>query len=495
MRATRVAINGGDLMAGLRGNTVAYTRSFADWPSWIDALARSRGITDLICYGDCRPYHRAAIQALKPLGVAIHILEEGYLRPNWVTCERDGVNGHSALTTIDLDRIAPFPASGSERKLKASNISYWLAGARYYWWTWLLTALFPRYETHRDLEIAGECALWFSRLVSWPFRHSRTERALNAITRLGKPVHLALLQLNGDSQIRVHSSFQSTRHFVEYCMSEFAASGVQDAVLVFKNHPLDNGVINLGRVINEEAERLGLTGRVFFVDTGKLVPLLEKSISAVAINSTACHQALLRGIPTLVLGRAVFNHPQIVSGMRLAEFFRMRPVKSRSDYDKLVGLMRNSCQFNGGFYTDEARGILMPALVKAVIEGTPDPRSSRPRPHANWPRSWPHDRPARGVRPRCDCRPPGAVFDRSSRPWRRTSPHVGARTQILAALAWQGGSRRRLGAQVHGGPRPQGGNSLRASLYRLRRWVPAFSQARSEAAAERAGDGPLRNLL
>jgi hypothetical protein len=34
--------------------------------------------------------------------------------------------------------------------------------------------------------------------------------------------------------------------------------------------------------------------------------------------------------------------------------------------------MRQTCQFNGGFYTEEARRILMPALVKALAEGTPD---------------------------------------------------------------------------------------------------------------------------
>jgi capsular polysaccharide export protein len=374
-RCTKIAINGGDLMGSLRDRTVAYTRSFADWPSWIAAFARSNGVTDVICYGDCRPYHSAAIQALKPLGVRIHVLEEGYLRPNWVTCERDGVNGHSVLTGIDLDRVPAQPVAPPETMLKASNFRYWAAGFNYYLWTTLLTPMFPRYQTHRDLDTVGEATLWLQRIFSWPFRRSRTERALKAIDRLQQPVHLILLQLNGDSQIKVHSGFRSTRHFVEYCIAEFAASGAQDALLVFKNHPLDSGVIDLNRVIREETERHGLEGRVFFVETGKLVPLLDKSISATAINSTACHQALLRGIPTLVLGKAVFNHPQIVSRMRLADFFRLRPCKNRANYDKLVSLMRQTCQFNGGFYTEEGRRILLPTLVRALVEGMPDVRS------------------------------------------------------------------------------------------------------------------------
>lgn len=374
-RVTRVAVSGGDLMSAFPQRVVSYRRSLADWPAWIAEFARRNGVTDLVCYNDARAYHRLAIQMLKPQGISIHVLEEGYLRPNWVTCEADGVNGHSALTRIDLDRIPEQPEPEPEIKLQPANVRYSFSGFKYYMWAFFFTPMFPRFENHRQLEILGEGVIWLQRLGSWPARRSRTERALKEIHRTGKPVHLVLLQLNGDSQVKVHSSFRSTRHFVEYCIAEFAASGTQDAVLVFKNHPLDNGVIDLRRVIADEAEHHGLTGRVFFVETGKLVPLLERSISATAINSTACHQPLLRGIPTLVLGRAVFNHPQIVSRMRLADFFRLRPVKSREHYDKLVSIMRQTCQFNGGYHSDEGRRILMPALVDALENGTRDPRS------------------------------------------------------------------------------------------------------------------------
>jgi capsular polysaccharide export protein len=375
-RATRVAINGGDLMSGLRGRTVVYTRSLADFPYWIKSFVESEGVTDVILYGDCRPYHRTALAALAGMNIALHVLEEGYLRPNWVTCERNGVNGNSVLTAIDLDRIAEFSAPPiSEKTLKASNMSYAMAAIRYYFWTWLFTPMFPRYTSHRDLDIIGELSLWIQRVCSWPIRKNRAERTFREIARFKKPVHLVLLQLNGDSQIKVHSGFQSTRHFIEYCISEFKASGVHEGLLVFKNHPLDSGVINLRRVIAEESRKHGLEHRIFFIETGKLVPLLEQSVSVVSINSTACHQALRRGIPTLVLGRAVFNHPQVVSSMRLADFFKLRPVKAISAYEKLVALMRETCQFNGGFYTEEGRKTLVPSLTRGLLHGRPEARS------------------------------------------------------------------------------------------------------------------------
>src|SRR5690606_3283462 len=45
----------------------------------------------------CRPVHKTAIQAVKELGLRVHVLEEGYFRPNWVTYEENGVNNNSAL--------------------------------------------------------------------------------------------------------------------------------------------------------------------------------------------------------------------------------------------------------------------------------------------------------------------------------------------------------------------------------------------------------------
>ena len=263
----------------------------------------------------------------------------------------------------------------AEVKIKGAHWHYMLSGFAHYFWTFMLTPAFPRYVSHRELDIVGEAALWIERFLSWPARKRRTARALKAIARIGRPAHLILLQLNADSQLRDHSSFRSVRHFAEFCLAEFAASGVSDAVLVFKNHPLDNGVINLDRVIREEAHRLGVAGRVFFVDTGKLVPLLENAISVTAINSTALHQALLRGIPAMVLGKAVFNHPQIVPRMRLGDFFRLRPYKGIASYRKLVGLMRKTSQYNGGYYSSEGRHTLLPSLVRALVDGAPEART------------------------------------------------------------------------------------------------------------------------
>lgn len=372
---TRVALNGGDLFDGGWLNVTLYRGDLGGWPSWLQALHERAPITDLVCYGDCRPYHRRAIKALKRLGVTVHVLEEGYLRPHWITCERDGVNGYSRLVEADLEvvdeRIVEMGGNRREDGFDSPQWRYMLQGLLYYAWSVFLTPLFPRYVTHRDLSTVGEAVLWLQRFASFPVRRRRTRRALARMRELGWPIHLVLLQLDGDSQVRVHSPFASVREFMEYCIAEFAAAGVSETLLVFKNHPLDNGVTDRRAVIAAAARRHGVEGRVLFLDTGKLVPLLERAISATSINSTACHQPLRRGIPTLVLGRAVYDHASVVPRMRLADFFRLRPLADATAYRKLVALLRQTSQIFGGFYSQSGRALMLTALASRLIDGGP----------------------------------------------------------------------------------------------------------------------------
>lgn len=362
-KCRRIVFNGGDLIGALGQDFVSYRKSAAEWPTWIEDYARSHGVTDIVCYGDCRPYHCAAIDVLRPRGVRIHVLEEGYLRPNWITYEPDGVNGFSVLTAIDVHELPDKAEIGKESEFPSSFLRYCWLGFLYYFWAFALRPAFPDHVSHRDLGAVEEAMLWLRRLASLPIRRRRLRQLSTAIDQLKKPVHLVLLQLNGDSQVKVHSDFRSVGDFVKLCISEFAASGAVDSLLVFKNHPLDNGVIPLRRLISQEAEQNGVAGRVLFADGGNLVSLLERSVSAISINSTACHQALRRGIPTLLLGRSVFNHALIVSRMPMREFFNLRPQKNRADYDRLISYIVKTSQINGGFYGGEGIAVLIPRLI------------------------------------------------------------------------------------------------------------------------------------
>jgi capsular polysaccharide export protein len=374
-KATRIVLNGGDLIDAGLGRRIMFTQSLAEWPEWLSDLVESRSVTDVVLYGDCRPYHKAAIATLKPLGIRFHVLEEGYLRPDWITCEADGVNGNSIFASLDLDAIDTEAVENARftpsRKFGPWQRQYMVAGFWYYFWCTVLSLGFPRYVSHRDIGIVNEALLWLRRFITWPHRRFQTERSLERIKASDAPLHLVFLQLSADSQIREHSRFSSTLEFVKFCIAEFAASNVSDAILVFKNHPLDNGIVNLRKIVAAEAEAAGVSESVFFIDTGKNIPVLQNATSVIAVNSTACHQSLRRGIPTLVLGRAVYNHPQIVPRMRLADFFRLRPVGEKQAYENLVRLLRLTCQINGNFYSMRGIDAVLPQLTRKLMDGGP----------------------------------------------------------------------------------------------------------------------------
>jgi capsular polysaccharide export protein len=360
--------------AGL-GRRAAFMRSLAEWPEWLETFAAAEGITDVILYGDCRPYHKAAISTLKPRGIRIHVLEEGYLRPDWITCEPDGVNGNSPFASLDLDAIDQMEIDSRKvppsRRFGPWQRQYIVAGVWYYFFWSVLGLFFPRYVSHRELGVVSEALLWLRRFLTWPLRQRQTRLTLDKLKHIDAPLHLVFLQLSGDSQIREHSRFSSTLEFVRHCIAEFAAADTGDAVLVFKNHPLDNGLVDLRKIVAEESMEAGVADHVFFIDTGKNVPILQRATSVIAVNSTACHQSLSRNIPTLVLGRAVYNHPEIVPRMRLADFFRLRPVGDFAAYDRLVRLLRITCQINGNFYSMRGKEAVLPELCRKVLAGGP----------------------------------------------------------------------------------------------------------------------------
>ncbi len=96
-RVYRINFNGGDLWDWPARGAANYRGSARGWPAYLATFLRQHRITDIVLFGDCRPLHRMARGTAAGLGVPVHVFEEGYLRPDWVTLERGGVNGFSPL--------------------------------------------------------------------------------------------------------------------------------------------------------------------------------------------------------------------------------------------------------------------------------------------------------------------------------------------------------------------------------------------------------------
>ena len=68
-----------------------------DYESFIRAAILKHHITAIVTYNDTGERNRTAIKLATSMGLSRYIVEHGYLRPHWITFDRDGVNGHSTL--------------------------------------------------------------------------------------------------------------------------------------------------------------------------------------------------------------------------------------------------------------------------------------------------------------------------------------------------------------------------------------------------------------
>jgi hypothetical protein len=86
----RVNFNGGDRAFWRLPGAVDFCGHPAEWPEFLDRLIVERAISDIILFGDDRPLHRAAIHVAESRARRVHVVDEGYLRPDWITFEEAG---------------------------------------------------------------------------------------------------------------------------------------------------------------------------------------------------------------------------------------------------------------------------------------------------------------------------------------------------------------------------------------------------------------------
>mgnify|MGYP005849885677 CR=1 FL=1 len=369
----RVGFNRGDHAFWFhRASYVPYTGTVAAWPEACAALMAEKGITDIVLYGDTRPIHAAAVAAARARGIMVHVFEEGYLRPHWVTYERGGTNGNSrlmslslaemraALAASDLD-LPDAPARWGDMR---QHVFY---GALYHLFVLAGNVGYRNFRPHRDLTVAQEAALYLERLVLMPVHRIERFLATARIRRGGFPYHLVLLQLAHDASFRMHSPFPSMDAFLRLVIEGFVRGAPSHHHLVFKAHPLEDGRVRLRRAIRAIAAAEGVADRVHFVRGGKLAALLNHARTAVTVNSTAAQQVLWRGLPLKVFGRAVYAKPEFVSAQPLSEFFAAPTRPDSRAYRDFRAYLLETSQVAGGFYSARGRRELLRQVVDMML--------------------------------------------------------------------------------------------------------------------------------
>ena len=369
----RVGFNAGDRAFWFGApNYISYRGTLEEWPTVFSALVDDHKITDIVLYGDTRPIHAQAISLAKAAGLRVHVFEEGYMRPYWVTYERGGTNGNSRLMDLSVSdmqealalsdlAIATPPAKWGDMR---QHVFY---GALYHWFVLFRNRHYKKLVRHRELPVMTEAALYTKRLLLMPFIALDRRIPTARIRYGGFPYHLVLMQLEHDSSFQMHSPFTRMAEFIEVVIDGFAKGAPRHHHLVFKAHPLENGRSPLRKIIRAVAKAHGVGKRVHYVRGGKLAQLLDNARTSVTVNSTAGQQVLWRSIPLKVFGKAVYSKPEFVSEQPLEDFFSnpTRP-DSRAFKDYRRYLLETS-QVPGGFYSAGGRRQLLRQVVDMML--------------------------------------------------------------------------------------------------------------------------------
>lgn len=372
-KVTRVGFNAGDQAFWFRAsNFIPFTGKHAQWPQTCADLIAQNGITDIVLYGDVRPAHAAAIKIARAAGLRIHVFEEGYLRPYWVTYERDGSNGHSRLMDLTVTQMTdalaindhdmhPPPAVWGDMR---QHVFY---GALYHWFVLFANRRYRHFTRHRHLPVHQEAWLYTKRLTTMPFRALRRYLSTRHIRLGGYPYHLVLLQLEHDASFQAHAPFTRMEEFLQLVIDGFAQGAPAHHHLVFKAHPLEIGRLPFAKTIAAMSKQHGISDRVHFLPGGKLAPLLDQARSAVTVNSTAAQQALWRGIPVKLFGAAVYDKPEFVSTQALPDFFASPKRPDAQAYRSYRRFLLATSQVPGGFYSARGRRQLMREVTDMLL--------------------------------------------------------------------------------------------------------------------------------
>ncbi|GLK66594.1 capsule biosynthesis protein [Hansschlegelia plantiphila] len=370
----RINLNLGDrLFWGVPG-AVDYRGRFDDWRDFLSALMDAREVTDLVLFGDGRPYHRVAIATAQLRGVDVHVFEEGYFRPHWITMEAGGVNGFSSLPrdpeTIrrladELPEQVPHrPIYGDMRTRSLWDVIYNGANMGFPY-------LYPGYRRYRPQHPLIEYAGWIGRFMRRKAEARRAAGVEQALAAEGAPYFVLPLQLDSDYQIRLHSPFSAMNEVVEFVARSFAAHAAPEARLVVKLHPLDNGLVNRRRATQITGRRTGLGDRLLYMDGGQGAGLIDRSSGVVVVNSTIGTLAIDRGKPTIALGQAIYDLPGLTHQGTLESFWRAPTPPDPDFVAAFRKVVTAQTQLNGGFYSGEAVDIAVANAMVRLVAHSP----------------------------------------------------------------------------------------------------------------------------
>ncbi|AHK71145.1 capsular biosynthesis protein [Gluconobacter oxydans] len=363
----KVNFNGGDRLFWRLPGGIDFTGRADEWPDALTRIIIEHDITDVVLFGDCRPLHSAAIAVCARLHIPVHVFEEGYLRPDWVTFELGGVNGNSTLSrdpAYYVERARTLPALPPHHPVPSSFRTRALQGLAYNTADLLSRWHYRHWNNYRPWHPLTEGIGWLRKLLARDERRARSQKTLEALRASGSPYMLFPLQLDADAQVRLHSSFSGMAEAIRVVIASFTSHAPHGMRLVIKEHPLDNNIRNWCHEVAMQAAAYGVSDRVDYFETGDIADLVRTATGVITINSTTGTLALAENKPVITLGNAVYDIPGITFQGPLEKFWSNPGQPDPEIFAAYRRVLIERCLIPGGFFSNEG----MAKLVRHAID-------------------------------------------------------------------------------------------------------------------------------
>lgn len=361
---SKVNLNAADSVFYFGKPALAFRGRAEQWPVFLKQVLSEQAIDVVLLFGDGRPYHRRACEIAKEMDIAVFAFEEGYLRPDYITMEADGVNGRS---TMARDTATYRQVNGVQLE-SPQHVARSFGGLAFYsffnaalvtflWW------LYPHYRHHRDLNAFRQAYYWTR--SAWRYlRYKIRDRHLLELlqNRWHKQFFVLPLQVHNDSQWQ-HSNFPGSEMLIRTVVESFAKNAAADHVLVIKHHPLDRAYRDYSKLTRALRKQHALDGRLFYVHDLHLPTLLRNARGTVVMNSTVGLSSIFHNTPVKVLGKAIYDLPGLTFQGGLDQFWTDPGCIDRQFYNQFQLWLRLNNQANGSFYrrlpnTDNQVGVV-----------------------------------------------------------------------------------------------------------------------------------------
>lgn len=355
-RTWRVCFNFADFLFSGFKNCFHFRGDLEKWHHWLLNFVKTMQIDCIILFGSERKIHSIARQIAKIANISVISLEEGYIRPGFITVENEGNNASSPLarkfpqasTTASQCLLKP-------KDFKSTNYMI-IYGAIYYTIRAILSFGSHKKLFHRNINFFLEIYYWSRNFYRWLTKSVRNYKMIERLVEhYDKKYYLIPLQVTADSNLKYAAMGWDTPRLIYETIQSFALEAPVSYQLIFKIHPLERGHNNHAKLIEKIAKTFGVSNRVDTIHVGSLGLLARHAAGMITINSTSGLSAIFHGTPLLVIGDALYAHPKLAICAKgvpdFKNFWLTKHVANKNERMLYLNWIKNNALKPGDFYT------------------------------------------------------------------------------------------------------------------------------------------------